>query len=173
VIRLAEGLDGIERAFDAVKYGRCSDRPWIEMAVPSLADPSLAPAGAHVVSAYVQFAPLTLRDSSWEVERTRFGDVATATIESYAPGFGRSVLARQVITPLDLQETYGLTGGHIFHGEIALDQLLLGRPTLGWSRHQTPIRGLFLGGAGTHPGAGLDGRSGWQAARAVLRAIGR
>jgi phytoene dehydrogenase-like protein len=173
VIRLAEGLDGIERAFDAVKYGRCSDVPWIEMAVPTLADPSLAPSGAHVVSAYVQFAPLTLRDSSWDVERSRFADVATATIESYAPGFARSVLARQVITPLDLQETYGLTGGHIFHGEIALDQLFVGRPTLGWSRHQTPIPGLFLGGAGTHPGGGLDGRSGWQAARAVLRAIGK
>ncbi len=172
VVRLAENTDSIERAFDAVKYGRYSDVPWIELAVPSLADPTLAPEGAHVVSAYVQFAPLVLRDSTWDVERERFADVATATIDAYAPGFARTVLARQVMTPLDLQETYGLTGGHIFHGEIALDQLLVGRPTLGWARHQTPIRGLFLCSVGTHPGAGLDGRSGWLGAKAVLRAIG-
>ncbi len=173
VVRLADGTDGIERAFDAVKYGRYADVPWIELAVPSLADPALAPEGAHVISAYVQFAPLGLRASTWDAERERFGDAATATIDDYAPGFARSVLTRQVITPLDLQDTYGLTGGHIFQGEIALDQLLVGRPTLGWARHQTPIRGLFLCGAGTHPGAGLDGRSGWLGARAVLRAIGK
>ncbi len=173
VVRLAENLDAIERAFDAVKYGRISEVPWIELAVPSLADPSLAPPGAHVVSAYVQYVPASPAAVSQDGEGGRLADVATATIEAYAPGFGASVLARQVITPFDLQATYGLTGGHIFQGELALDQLLVGRPTLGWGRHETPILGLFLGGAGTHPGAGLDGRSGWQAAKAVLRATGK
>jgi phytoene dehydrogenase-like protein len=168
-VRLGAGLDDLERAFDAAKYGRYSENPWIELVIPSLADPDLAPAGCHVVSAYVQYAPYHLRETTWDAERDRFGDVVTRTIETMAPGFGASVLARQIITPLDLERTYGLTGGHIFHGELALDQMFVARPVLGWPAYHTPIRNLFLCGSGAHPGTGLDGRSGRLAAREILR----
>jgi phytoene dehydrogenase-like protein len=169
-IRLAPGMDDIERAFDAAKYGRIPDLPVVELAIPSVADPSLAPAGAHVVSAYVQFTPRDLRGSTWEAEGSRLGDLVTSTIDRHAPGFAQSIVARTVITPLDLERTYGLTGGHIFHGELALDQLLLARPLLGWARNRTPIRNLYLCGGGTHPGTGLDGRAGALAAREILHA---
>jgi phytoene dehydrogenase-like protein len=168
-VRLAGSVDAIERAFDAAKYGGYSGEPWIEMAFSSVADPGLAPPGQHVASVYVQFMPVALRDSSWEAERDRLGDVAVRTIAGYAPGFESLVLARQVITPLDLEQTHGLTGGHIFHGELALDQLLLSRPVLGYARYRTPIRHLYLCGTGTHPGTGLDGRAGALAAREILR----
>jgi phytoene dehydrogenase-like protein len=168
-IRLASNMDAIERAFDAAKYGQYAEEPWIELTIPSIADPDLAPLGQHVVSAYVQFTPYNLRGTSWDAERDRLGDVATRTIASYAPGFDRSIVARQVITPLDLERTYGLTGGHIFHGELALDQLFIARPLLGWAGYRTPIRDLFLCGSGTHPGTGLDGRSGRLAAKEILR----
>lgn len=169
-VRLCPGMDALERAFDAAKYGGYANEPWIELAIPSILDPSLAPAGRHVVSAYVQFAPYNLRGTTWDRERERLADVATATIARYAPGFGQSVVARQIITPMDLESTYGLTGGQIFHGEIALDQLLSARPLPGWARCLTPIRNLFLCGAGTHPGTGIDGRAGMLAARQVIKA---
>ncbi len=169
-VRLCPGTDALERAFDAAKYGGYSEDPWIELAIPSILDPGLAPAGQHVVSAYVQFAPYSLRGSTWDREREHLADIATAAIARYAPGFEQSVVARQVITPMDLEATYGLTGGQIFHGEIALDQLLSGRPLLGWARYATPIRNLFLCGAGTHPGTGLDGRSGMLAAKQIIKA---
>jgi phytoene dehydrogenase-like protein len=169
-VRLCPGMDALERAFDAAKYGGYANEPWIELAIPSILDPGLAPAGQHVVSAYVQFAPYSLRGTTWDLERERFADIATATIARYAPGFEQSVVARQIITPLDLEATYGLTGGQIFHGEIALDQLLIARPLLGWARYATPIRNLFLCGVGAHPGTGLDGRAGVLAARQVIKA---
>jgi phytoene dehydrogenase-like protein len=169
-IRLARDIDAIERAFDAAKYGGFADVPWIELTIPSLLDPSLAPSGAHVVSAYVQYAPYHLRGTNWIDERDRLGRVATSTIAAYAPGFESSVVAREVITPLDLERTYGLTGGHIFHGELALDQLFITRPLLGWARYRTPIANLFLCGSGTHPGTGLNGRSGALAAKEILKA---
>jgi phytoene dehydrogenase-like protein len=163
-------IDALERAFDATKYGEYGHDPWIELAMPSILDPTLAPAGQHVVSAYVQFAPLQLRGTTWEDERERFADVATSVIARYAPGFERSVLARQIISPLDLERTYALTGAQIFHGELALDQLWAARPLLGWARYQTPIRNLFLCSAGSHPGTGLDGRTGAIASRVVIKA---
>ncbi|HVH25605.1 MAG TPA: NAD(P)/FAD-dependent oxidoreductase [Vicinamibacterales bacterium] len=166
-VRLCHGIDALERAFDAAKYGRSSDEPWIELNIPSLLDRSLAPHGHHVVSAYVQFAPYVLRGSTWDTERDRFGDAATRTIEQFAPGFARSIVARQIITPLDLERDHGLTEGQIFQGELALDQLFLARPLLGWAQYGTPIRSLYLCGVGTHPGAGLDGRSGWLAAQSI------
>jgi phytoene dehydrogenase-like protein len=172
-VRLCSGVDGIERAFDAAKYGRLSEEPWIELAIPSVLDPGLAPAGQHVVSAYVQYAPYTLRGTTWAAEREKLAATATATIERYAPGFEQTIVGRQAITPLDLEEAYALTGGHIFHGELALDQLLVARPLLGWSRYLTPIRNLYLCGSGTHPGTGLDGRSGALAAREILKAARR
>jgi phytoene dehydrogenase-like protein len=172
-VRLARDVDSIERAFDAAKYGRVADEPWIELTVPSVTDDSLAPVGQHVVSVYVQFAPYCLRGGTWDAERDGLGDLVTRTISAYAPGFESTVLARQVITPIDLERTYGLTGGHIFHGELALDQFFVTRPLLGWARYQTPIRRLFLCGSGTHPGTGLNGRSGALAAKEILRAAKR
>jgi phytoene dehydrogenase-like protein len=190
-IRLSPDIDSIERAFDAAKYGGYSTTPWIELTIPSLTDPALAPGGQHVVSAYVQYAPYHLKAESrsddlryagggsergshgggrelWDSERENLGRVVTQTIASYAPGFESTIVAQQVITPLDLERTYGLTGGHIFHGELALDQFFLTRPLLGWARYQTPIRNLFLCGSGTHPGTGLTGRSGALAAKEIV-----
>jgi phytoene dehydrogenase-like protein len=172
-IRLATNIDAIERAFDAAKYGGFAAEPWIELTIPSIVDPTLAPTARHVVSAYVQYAPYHLRGTDWDAERDRLGSVTTRTIEQYVPGFESSVLAREVITPLDLERTYGLTGGHIFHGELALDQFFITRPLLGWSRYRTPIKNLFLCGSGTHPGTGLDGRSGALAAKEIVKAIKR
>jgi phytoene dehydrogenase-like protein len=172
-IRLARDIAGIERAFDAAKYGGYSSEPWIELTIPSISDPSLAPAGQHVVSAYVQFTPYHLRSAHWDTERDRLGEIVTSTITSYAPGFDRTVLARQVITPLDLERTHGLTSGHIFHGELALDQFFAARPVLGWARYRTPIEKLFLCGSGTHPGTGLNGRSGSLASAEILKELKR
>jgi phytoene dehydrogenase-like protein len=170
-IRLARDIDAIERAFDASKYGGFADEPWIELTIPSIADPGLAPANHHVASAYVQYAPYRLADGGWDDSRDRLGDAATATISRYAPGFESLVVAREVITPLDLERTYGLTGGDIFHGELALDQWFITRPLLGFARYSTPIRHLFLCGSGTHPGTGLNGRSGAMAAKQILRVM--
>jgi phytoene dehydrogenase-like protein len=167
-IRLARHTDAIERAFDCAKYGRFADEPWIELAIPSIADPALAPRGHHVVSAYVQFAPFDLRGTDWDVERQRLGDVTTNTIDRYSPGFKRSIVGQQVITPLDLERRWGLTGGHVFHGELSLDQLVVARPLLGWARYRTPLRHLYLCGSGTHPGIGVDGRPGLLAARTAI-----
>ena len=170
-VRLAPDLDYLERAFDHAKYGRHSSQPWIEFTIPSIHDPALAPAGAHVVSAYAQFAPYQLRDGHWDTEREVFGDVVTAALEQYAPGFSSMVVARQVLTPLDLERSWGLTGGQIFHGELALDQFFAMRPLLGFGDHCTPIRGLFLCSSGSHPGTGLTGGSGANAATVVAREL--
>jgi phytoene dehydrogenase-like protein len=172
-IRLARDIDTIERAFDASKYGGFADEPWIELTLPSIADPALAPANCHVASAYVQYAPYRLADGSWDDARDRLGEAATRTISNYAPGFESLVVAREVITPLDLERRFGLTGGDIFHGELALDQWFITRPLLGFARYDTPIRHLFLCGSGTHPGTGLNGRSGALAAKQILRVIRR
>src|SRR5262249_50537559 len=172
-VRIGADIDAIERAFDAAKYGSFADEPWIELAIPSILDRGLAPADQHVVSAYVQFAPSCLRDTTWDAEREHLADVATKTIERYAPGFDRSIVARQIITPLDLERTYGLTGGHIFHGELGLDHLWSARPILGWAGYVTPIENLFLCSTGTHPGTGLDGRAGALAARQVIKTARR
>jgi phytoene dehydrogenase-like protein len=170
-VRLAPDLDYLERAFDHAKYGQYSTHPWIEFTIPSIDDPSLAPAGAHVLSAYAQFAPYQLRETSWDAERERFGDIVTATIEQYAPGFASLAVARQVLTPLDLERGWGLTGGQIFHGELSLDQFFTMRPVLGFGDHRTPIRDLFLCSSGSHPGTGLTGGSGANAAAAIAREL--
>jgi phytoene dehydrogenase-like protein len=170
-IRLTRDVAAIERAFDAAKYGRFSDEPWIELTIPSLTDPALVPPDRHVVSAYVQYAPYHLRGTTWDAERERLAETATAVVERYAPGFTSSIVAREIATPLDFERSLGMTGGHIFHGELALDQLFITRPLLGWSRYATPIRHLYLCGGGTHPGNGLSGRSGALAAKEVVRAL--
>jgi phytoene dehydrogenase-like protein len=168
-IRLAAHTNDLERAFDAAKYGGLAEKPVLEVTVPSLLDDSLTSTGHHVVSVYAQFTPYDLRDSTWVDAREPLADLVTRAIDTHAPGFAASVIVRQVLTPVDLERTWGLTGGHIFHGELALDQLFLTRPLLGWSRYRTPIPNLFLCGSGTHPGIGIDGRSGRLAARDVFR----
>jgi phytoene dehydrogenase-like protein len=168
-IHVGPDLDYLERAFDASKYGRWSPRPYLDVTIPSITDPTLAATGAHVMSITAQYAPYHLRGTNWNDAGEAFADAVIATLAEYAPNFARSILHRQVITPLELESTYGLTGGQIFHGELALDQLFTMRPLLGWARYRTPIRGLYLCGAGTHPGYGVSGLSGMNAAREILK----
>lgn len=168
-IHIGPTLEYLERAFDDAKYGALSSQPILEATLPSIADPSLAPQGKHVMSVYVQFAPFKLKTGDWNNRREALGDAVVKTLAAYAPDLPGLVLRRQVITPQDLEETYGLTGGHIFHGELALDQLFTMRPLLGWARYRTPITGLYLCGSGTHPGSGLTGASGRNAAREILK----
>ena len=170
-VRIAPDLDYLERAFDHAKYGRFSTSPWIEFTIPSIGDPTLAPPGAHVLSAYAQFAPYTLREGNWESSRDAFGDIVVKTLTQYAPDLASLIVERQTLTPLDLERGWGLTGGHIFHGELSLDQFFTMRPLLGFGQYRTPLKGLFLCGSGSHPGTGLTGGSGMNAAREVLRAF--
>jgi phytoene dehydrogenase-like protein len=168
-IHIGSEIDYLERAFDESKYGNFSQHPYLEVTIPSLTDPSLAPAGKHVMSVYVQYAPFKLKGTDWESQRDRFGNTVVSTLAEYAPDLPDLVLDGQIITPQDLENTYGLTGGHIFHGELALDQFFTMRPLLDWARYRTPISNLYLCGSGTHPGAGLTGGSGANAAREILK----
>jgi phytoene dehydrogenase-like protein len=168
-IHIGPTPDYLERAFDCSKYGEASSSPWLEATIPSLTDSTLAPPGQHVMSVYAQWMPYSLRARQWDRERDGLGDLVVRTLERYAPGLSRAIVAREVFTPLDLEREFGLTGGHIFHGEHAIDQLYAMRPVLGWAQHATPVRGLYLCGAGTHPGGGITGRPGANAGRVVLR----
>ena len=179
-IHIGPEIDYLERAFDSSKYGEFSTSPYLDVTIPTLLDPSLAPVGKHVLSAYVQFAPYKLVDRSavpqrsernWSSGRMPLGQAVMKTLSMYAPNLKDLVESMQVITPQDLETTYGFTGGHIFHGELALDQLFTMRPVLDWARYKTPIRGLFLCGSGTHPGNGLTGASGANAAREIIHAL--
>ena len=167
-IQISPGIDYLERAFDESKYGDFSKRPYLEVTIPSLTDPSLAPSGKHVMSIYMQYAPYKLK-GDWNAQRGALGDAVVKTLAEYAPSLPGMVLEGQIITPKDLEETYGLTGGHIFHGELALDQFFTMRPLLDWARYRTPIANLYLCGSGAHPGAGLTGGSGANAAREILK----
>lgn len=168
-IVFAPGIDALERAFDASKYGRVSDEPYLEATIPTLVDPSLASDGRHVMSVLAQYVPYHRRDGSWDDgERDALGDAVLRRLEEYAPGISRSVAARQVLTPLDLERDYGLTEGHPFHGEPGLDQIFAWRPLLGYARYRLPLEGLYLAGAGAHPGGGVTGAPGANAAREIL-----
>jgi phytoene dehydrogenase-like protein len=170
-IHIGPEIDYLERAFDASKYGDFSKAPWLDVTIPTILDPALAPDGKHVLSAYVQFAPYKLREGNWDTRRKELGDTVVKTLAAYAPNMPDLIEYMQVITPKDLETSYGFTGGHIFHGELALDQLFTMRPVLDWARYKTPIRGLFLCGSGTHPGNGLTGASGANAAREIIREL--
>ncbi|HEY3770073.1 MAG TPA: NAD(P)/FAD-dependent oxidoreductase [Candidatus Angelobacter sp.] len=172
-IHIGPEIDYLERAFDASKYGTFSEHPYLEVTIPSLTDPSLAPAGKHVMSVYMQYAPFKLKNTDWESQRANLGETVVKTLAEYAPNLPSLVEDGQIITPKDLEETYGLTGGHIFHGELALDQFFTMRPLLDWARYSTPITNLYLCGSGTHPGAGLTGGSGANAAREILKTLKR
>jgi len=173
IIHIGPTLDYLERTADDAKYGRFSTQPFLEITIPSIADPSLAPAGKHVMSVWMQSAPYKLRAGTWESQRDALGDAVMKVIGDYAPGFENSVLHRQVLTPLDLEDSYGLTGGHLYHAEMALDQIFFMRPVPGWSRYHTPIDNLFLCGSGTHPGGGITGLPGYYAAKTVLKSRAR
>jgi phytoene dehydrogenase-like protein len=168
-IHIGPEIDYLERAFDASKYGNFSSEPYLEVVIPSLSDSELAPSGRHVMSIYAQFAPFKLRGSTWEEQREALGDTVVRTLARYAPDLPGLILHRQVITPQDLEQRLALTGGHIFHGELALDQLFSLRPLLACAQYRAPVRGLYLCGSGTHPGIGLTGASGANAAREFLK----
>lgn len=168
-ISISPGLDYLEQAYDAAKHRRVSERPYLEARIPSLSDPSLAPADRHVMSIAMQYAPYRL-DEGWSPRsRDALGDAVVRTLEDYAPGIGRSILHRQVLSPLDIEQRYGATEGNIYQGEMTLDQILFMRPVAGWARYRTPVAGVFLCGSGTHPGGGIPGASGYNAAREVLK----
>jgi phytoene dehydrogenase-like protein len=171
-IHIGRDVDELERAYDDAKYGRMSRRPFLEVTLPSLTDPSLAPAGKHVMSVSVQYTPYALRGRDWDTARDELVEAVLGTLEDYAPGITELVEARQLLTPKDLERNYHLTGGHPSHGETALGQLFAWRPILGWGRYRTPLGGLFLCGAGTHPGGGVTGGPGANAAREIIRDLG-
>lgn len=169
-LHIGPGIDYLERAFDASKYGEIPSDPYLDVTIPSLSDPTLAPTGKHVLSAHVQFVPYQLAGgASWDQRRHSVAQTVVACLEKFAPGLEPLIEAAQVLTPVDLEAQYGLTGGQIYHGEPALDQLFTMRPILGHARYGTPIEGLFLCGSGTHPGGGITGASGQNAAREIRK----
>jgi phytoene dehydrogenase-like protein len=169
IIHIGPTLDYLERASDHAKYGRFSTEPFLEITIPSAIDSSLAPTGKHVMSVWMQYAPYHLKSGTWNEKREALGDLVMNVVEKYAPGFKNSILHRQILTPLDLEETFGLTEGHIYHAEVALDQIFFMRPIPGWARYRTPIQNLYLCGSGTHPGGTISGLPGHYAAREILK----
>jgi phytoene dehydrogenase-like protein len=167
-ISFSPSLDHMERAYDDAKAGRFSRRPYIDVVIPTLVDPALAPPGKHVMSCFVQYAPYELADGSWDEQREGFGDAVVDTIAERAPGIRDLILHRQVLTPLDIERTMGLSEGNIFQGELSLEQLFLNRPVAGWARFRTPLAGLWMAGSSAHPGGGIMGAPGRLAALAVL-----
>ncbi len=168
-IHIASSLDYMEQAFDDAKYGRPSANPILECTIPSVVDPTVAPAGKHVMSVFAQYAPYQLRNADWDRDKDRFADRCFDVLSEYAPNFQRAVIDRQVLSPLDLERRFGLTGGNIFQGAMTLPQLFFMRPLPGYADYRTPIRGLYLCGAATHPGGGVMGACGYNAAREILR----
>jgi phytoene dehydrogenase-like protein len=167
-IVIAPTIDHVEQAFDASKYGTYSERPWLECVIPTLSDPALASGGRHVLSVYAQYAPYALRSQSWSEARDGFTRAVLRVLAEQAPGMESRIVATELLTPEDLEREHGLTGGHVHHGEMALDQLFVMRPLLGYAQHRTPITGLYLCGAGTHPGGGITGANGANAAKTVV-----
>jgi len=169
-ITIAPSVDYMERAYDDAKYGRYSRRPAMDCVIPSLTDPSVAPPGKHVMSIFVQYAPYHLKEGAadWENQREAFGDAVVGTLEQFFPGIEDRILHRHILTPWDLEKTYGLTEGNIFHGELSLEQLAFMRPAAGWARYRTPIRKLWLCGSGAHPGGGIMAAPGQLCAATLL-----
>jgi phytoene dehydrogenase-like protein len=168
-VSISPSIDYMERAYDDAKYGRFSRHPYIDIVIPSLTDPSVAPPGKHVMSCFVQYAPYHLREGNWDDQREAFGDTVVNTISEYAPNLKDIILHRQVVTPLDLEREWGLTEGNIFHGELTLEQLFFLRPAPGWAQYKTPVRNLYMCGSATHPGGGIMGAPGRNAANRILK----
>ncbi|MGH9162877.1 MAG: phytoene desaturase family protein, partial [Vicinamibacteraceae bacterium] len=173
VFTLVPSLEAVERCYDAAKLGAIPDELWIDCVVASNVDETLAPRGRHVMTCFVQYVPYRLRDGTWDEKRDLLGDRVVRKIGEYAPNVPGAIVARQVLTPLDLEREYGLTEGNIFHGDLSLDQLFFMRPVPGWSRYRLPIAGLYLCGAGAHPGGGVTGIPGYNAARQVIADLKR
>ena len=169
-ITIAPSVAYLERAYDDAKYGHFSRQPFMDVTIPSLSDPSIAPPGKHVMSIFVQYAPYRLADGpeTWPDKSDAFGDTVIDTLSEYIPNLKDLILHRQVLTPWDMEKIYGLTEGNIFHGELSLEQLAFQRPMAGWARYKTPIKNLWLCGAGAHPGGGIMGAPGALCARALL-----
>jgi phytoene dehydrogenase-like protein len=172
-IRIAPSLDYLEKAFDAAKYGQFARQPYLDVTIPSLSDPGLAPAGQHAMSIYMQYAPYHLREGNWDDCREALGQVVIDTLAHYAPNLKKSILYTKILTPLDLETIYGLPEGNPNHGEMTLDQFLYMRPVPGYARYRAPIEGLYMCGAGTHPGGGVTGLPGYNAAREILKDWGK
>jgi phytoene dehydrogenase-like protein len=171
-ISISPSVNYMERAYDEAKYGYYSRRPYIDIVIPSLTDPSVAPPGKHVMSCFVQYAPYELKEGTWDERREAWGDTVIDTIAEYAPNIRNIVLHRQVVTPLDLERDWGLTEGNIFQGELTLEQLFFLRPAPGWARYRTPVRNLYMCGSATHPGGGIMGAPGRNAAMRMIKEIG-
>jgi phytoene dehydrogenase-like protein len=167
-IHICPDIDYVERAFDDAKYGVPSRQPLLEITIPTTYDDSIAPAGKHIMNIFLQYTPYHLREGPWDAVRESYADRVMELVEEYAPGFKDLVRFRQVLSPVDLEATFGLTGGNIFHGDMTMDQLFFLRPVPGWARYRTPIRNLYLCGSGTHPGGGVMGAPGYNAAREIL-----
>jgi phytoene dehydrogenase-like protein len=167
-ISISPSVDYMERAYDDAKYGQFSRRPYMDIVIPSLTDPTVAPPGKHVMSCFVQYAPYHLASGTWDEQRDAFGDAVIDTLAEYAPNMRDIVRHRQVVTPLDLEREWSLTEGNIFQGELSPDQLFFMRPLPGWAQYRTPIKGLYLCGAATHPGGGIMAAPGRNAARTIL-----
>jgi phytoene dehydrogenase-like protein len=171
-ISISPSVEYMERAYDDAKYGNFSRRPYIDMVIPSLTDPSVAPPGKHVMSCFVQYAPYKLRPGlNWDDQKEAFGDTVVNTIAEYAPNIKDIIIQKQVITPLDLEREWGLTEGNIFQGELSLEQLFFLRPVPGWAQYRTPIKNLYMCGSATHPGGGIMGANGRLAALEILKDI--
>jgi phytoene dehydrogenase-like protein len=168
-MHICPSMDYVEHAWDDAKYGRPSERPLLEMTVPTMYDSSLAPPGKHIMGIFLQYAPYTLREGNWDDLREPFSERVLDLIEEYAPNIRSLIIERQTLTPLDLERRFGLTGGNIFHGEMSLDQMFSMRPVAGWARYRTPVPGLYLCGSGAHPGGGVMGAPGFNAAREILK----
>jgi len=166
---LVPSLAFAERCYDIAKFGDIPEELWVDCVISSNADASLAPAGKHILTCFVQYVPYHLREGNWDEKRELLGDRVVRKIAEYAPNVPNAIVARQVLTPLDLERTYGLTEGNIFHGDLRLEQLFFMRPVSGWSQYRTPVDGLYLCGAGAHPGGGVTGAPGHNAAHQVLR----
>src|ERR1700761_6902520 len=171
-ISISPSVEYMERAYDDAKYGNFSKHPYIDMVIPSLTDPSVAPPGKHVMSCFVQYAPYKLRPGlNWDDQKEAFGDNVINTIAEYAPNFKNIILNKQVLTPLDLERDFGLSEGNIFQGELSLEQLFFLRPVPGWAQYRTPIKNLYMCGSATHPGGGIMGANGRLAALEILKDI--
>ncbi|PYS72365.1 MAG: amine oxidase [Acidobacteria bacterium] len=168
-VSISPSVDYMERAYDDAKYGRYSRRPYIDIVIPTLTDPSVAPPGKHVMSCFVQYAPYNLKEGTWDEKREEFGDNVIDTIAEHAPNIKELILHRQVLTPLDLEREFGLSEGNIFQGELTLEQLFFLRPAPGWAQYRSPIKNLYMCGSATHPGGGIMGASGRNAAMVILK----
>jgi phytoene dehydrogenase-like protein len=168
-ISISPSMEYMERAYDQAKYGEFSRRPYIDMVIPSLTDPSVAPPGKHILSCFVQYAPYKLASGTWDEQREAFGNTVIDTISQFAPNLKNLIIGKQFITPLDIERQTGLTEGNIFQGELSLEQLFFLRPVPGWAQFRTPIKNLYMCGSATHPGGGIMGAPGRLAALEILK----